>query len=292
MRSSDSSHPPAAADCIRIEASTLRLGGRTIWRDLSLHVERGEFLAVIGPNGAGKTSLLKVLLGLLPTSGVVEVLGQPPRRGNRRIGYVPQQKAFDPELPVRGRDLVRMGVDGDRWRFRGAPEAGRRVDAMLAAVGAAAFAEAPVGRLSGGEQQRLRIAQALVGDPQLLLCDEPLLSLDLHHQREICELIGAWRQRSGGTVVFVTHDVNPVLALTSRVLAVVGGRWAAGRPAEILTSATKSDLYGAPVDVLHLRGRVVVLADAGNPFGGHHELPVEPTPGVASEPPTHPAPAE
>jgi zinc/manganese transport system ATP-binding protein len=269
---------PAAdsPDPIRIERSTLRLAGRTIWRDLSLRVEPGEFLAVIGPNGAGKTSLLKVLLGLLPSSGVVRVLGEPPRRGNRRIGYVPQQKAFDPELPVRGRDLVRMGFDGDRWRFGGLPGAGRRVDDMLAAVGAAAFAEAPVGRLSGGEQQRLRIAQALVGEPQLLLCDEPLLSLDLHNQREICELLGDWQQRSGGTVVFVTHDVNPVLNLTSRVLAVVGGRWAAGRPAEILTSATMSDLYGAPVDVLRVRGRVVVLADTGDPFGGHHELPLEP----------------
>jgi zinc/manganese transport system ATP-binding protein len=263
-------------DPIRIEGSTLQLGGRTIWRDLSLRVERGDFLAVIGPNGAGKTSLLKVLLGLLPSSGVVEVLGRSPRRGNRRIGYVPQQKNFDPELPVRGRDLVRMGVDGDRWRLGGLPGAGRRVDEMLAAVGAAAYAEAPVGRLSGGEQQRLRIAQALVGEPQLLLCDEPLLSLDLHNQREICELLGDWQRRSGGTVVFVTHDVNPVLSLTSSVLAVVGGRWAAGRPSEILTSATMSDLYGAPVDVLRVRGRVVVLADTGDPFGGHHELPLDP----------------
>jgi zinc/manganese transport system ATP-binding protein len=278
---------PVLLDPIRMESSTLQLAGRTIWRELSLRVEPGEFLAVIGPNGAGKTSLLKVLLGLLPASGIVEVLGQPPRRGNRRIGYVPQQKSFDPDLPVRGRDLVRMGVDGDRWRFGGVPGAGRRVDDMLAAVGAASFAEAPVGRLSGGEQQRLRIAQALVGEPQLLLCDEPLLSLDLHHQRGICELLGAWRQRSGGTVVFVTHDVNPVLSLTSRILAVVGGRWAAGRPEEILNSATMTDLYGAPVDVLHVRGRVVVLADTGDPFGGHHELPVEPVPPASPEPATH-----
>jgi zinc/manganese transport system ATP-binding protein len=271
-------------DAVRIERSTLQLGERTIWRELSLRVPAGEFLTVIGPNGAGKTSLLKVLLGLLPAGGVIEVLGQPPRRGNRRIGYIPQQKAIDPDLPVRGRDLVRMGLDGDRWRFGGSPEAGRRVDEMLAAVGAGPFADAPVGRLSGGEQQRLRIAQALVGEPRLLLCDEPLLSLDLHHQREITELISSWQRRSGGTVVFVTHDVNPVLSLTNRVLAVVGGRWAAGRPEEILTSATMSDLYASPVDVLHVRGRVVVLADTGDPIGGHHELPVEPAQPIRSEP--------
>ena len=269
---------PVMPDSIRIEGSTLRLGGRTIWRELSLRVPPGKFLAVIGPNGAGKTSLLKVLLGLLPATGAVEVLGRPPRRGNPRIGYVPQQKAFDPDLPVRGRDVVRMGVDGGRWRFGGVAGAGARVEEMLAAVGAGAYADAPVGRLSGGEQQRLRIAQALVGKPELLLCDEPLLSLDLHHQRAICELLGSWRQASGGTVVFVTHDVNPVLSMTDRVLAVVGGRWAAGWPAEILTSATMSGLYGAPVDVVEVRGRVVVLADVGNPIGGHHELPVEPLP--------------
>jgi zinc/manganese transport system ATP-binding protein len=271
-------------EAIRIEGSTLELGDRTIWRDLSLRVSPGEFLTVIGPNGAGKTSLLKVLLGLLPAGGLVEVLGKPPRRGNRWIGYVPQQKAIDPDLPVRGRDLVRMGLDGDRWRFGGAPGAGRRVEEMLAAVGAAPFADAPIGRLSGGEQQRLRIAQALVGEPRLLLCDEPLLSLDLHHQREITELISAWQRRSGGTVVFVTHDVNPVLSLTNRVLAVVGGRWAAGRPSEILTSKTMSDLYASPVDVLRVRGRVVVLADTGDPIGGHHELPLEPAQ------PVHPGP--
>lgn len=243
-------------------------------------------MTVIGPNGAGKTSLLKLLLGLVPASGVVEVLGQPPRRGNRRIGYVPQQKSIDPDLPVRGRDLVRMGVDGDRWRFGGTPGAGARVDDMLAAVGATDFADAPIGRLSGGEQQRLRIAQALVGEPELLLCDEPLLSLDLHHQREISELISAWQKRTAGTVVFVTHDVNPVLSLTDRVLAVVGGRWAEGTPDAILTTTTMSDLYGAPVDVLRVRGRVVVLADTGDPIGGHHELHLEPPTPASAESPT------
>lgn len=274
----------SGAGAIRVEDSTLRLGGRKLWEGLSLRVPAGEFLAVIGPNGAGKTSLLKVLLGLLPADGLVEVLGQPPRRGNRRIGYVPQQRAIDPDLPLRGRDLVRMGLEGDRWWFGGVPGSGSRVDGILAAVGAASFAEAPVGRLSGGEQQRLRIAQALIGEPQLLLCDEPLLSLDLHHQREICELISSWQQRSGGTVVFVTHDVNPVLSLTNRVLAVVGGRWAAGPPEKILTSATMSELYGSEVDVLRVRGRVIVLADVGDPIGGHHELPVEPPAPVSPEP--------
>jgi len=265
--------PVSGSTAVKIERSTLVLGRRTIWRDLSLEVTAGEFLTVIGPNGAGKTSLLKVLLGLLPTSGTVEVLGRPPDKGNPRIGYVPQQKAMDPDLPLRGRDLVRMGLDGARWG-PGLPsrQIERRVAEALGSVGASAYADAPAGRLSGGEQQRLRIAQSLVGEPDLLLFDEPLLSLDLHNQREICALIAGWQRERGGTVIFVTHDVNPVLAMTDRVLAVVSGRWAEGSPDEILTTETMSELYGSPVEVLRLRGRVVVLADTGDPLGSHHDI--------------------
>jgi zinc/manganese transport system ATP-binding protein len=258
---------PAA---IAIEDSTLQLGGRLIWRDLSLRVERGEFLTVIGPNGSGKTSLLKALLGLLPVTGRVEILGQPAHRGDRRIGYVPQQRGLE-EVPLRGRDLVALGVDGDRWGMRlDRRSVENRVDAAIEAVGARAYADAPIGQLSGGEQQRLRIAQALAGDPQLLLCDEPLGSLDLHHQREIVDLINEWHHRERRSVVFVTHDVNPVLAATHRILAVVDGRWAAGTPEEVLTSETMTRLYGSPVDVLNVHGRVLVIAESLPVEGGHH----------------------
>jgi len=259
-------------NAVRIEASRLELGGRQIWSRLTLDLRQGEFLTVIGPNGAGKTSFLKALLGLLPASGSIEVLGSRPRRGDPRIGYVPQQKSIDPDLPVRGRDLVRMGLDGARWGL--ALPSGpidSQVTATLTSVGAARFADVPLGRLSGGEQQRVRIAQALVGQPELLLCDEPLLSLDLHVQREVCELIGDWRTRAGGTVVFVTHDVNPVLGLTDRVLAFVGGRWALGTPDEVLTSEALSRLYESPVAVIRHEGRVIVLSDVGDPGGFHHD---------------------
>ena len=264
---------------IRIEGSTLKLGERLIWADLSLAVEPGDFLAVIGPNGAGKTSLLKVLLGMLRGSGVVEVLGRTPRRGDVRIGYVPQRGELDPDVPLRARDLVGLGIDGRRWGFGlGGAEAKRRVEEALAAVGAGALADVAVGRLSGGEQQRLRIAQALVGDPRLLLCDEPLLSLDLHHQREVCDLLQEWCEGTGGTVVFVTHDINPVLAFTDRILAVAGGRWAQGTPAEVLTTAAMTELYGSQVDVLRVHGRVLVVAEAMEPLGDHHEHAHEPVP--------------
>jgi zinc/manganese transport system ATP-binding protein len=264
---------------VRIEGSTLRLGSRLIWGDLSLRLASGHFMTVIGPNGAGKTSLLKVLLGLLPATGTVEVLGRAPRRGDARIGYVPQRSDLDHDLPLRGRDLVAFGIEGTRWGFGPAgPDTGRKVEAALAAVGAESLADAPVGRLSGGEQQRLRIAQALVGDPGLLLCDEPLLSLDLHHQREICDLIAGWAERTGGTVVFVTHDVNPVLAFTDRVLAVAGGRWAEGTPDQVLTTEAMTALYGSQVDVLRIRGRVLVVAETFEPMGDHHEHAHDPVP--------------
>jgi zinc/manganese transport system ATP-binding protein len=263
-----SAEPPA----VRLEGAELRLGGRPVWAGLDLVVRRGEFVAIIGPNGAGKTSLLRVLLGLVPLHrGRAEVDGHAPRRGDPAIGYVPQLRGFDPDLPLRGRDLVALGLDGHRWGVRlGDRRVRRRIEDVLARVGASAFADAPVGRLSGGEQQRLRIAQALVGEPDLLLCDEPLLSLDLHHQQEIVGLIAGWNRQRGATVLFVTHDVNPVLAAVDRIVCIAGGRWAAGRPDEVLTSETLSRLYGMPVEVLRLRGRVVVL---GADIGGHEPLP-------------------
>jgi zinc/manganese transport system ATP-binding protein len=256
---------------VGFDHASLSIGGRTLWEDVLLAVPPGEFLAVLGPNGAGKTSLLRVLLGLQAlTSGRVQIRGRAPRRGDVSIGYIPQQRAFDPDLPIRGRDLVAFGLDGHRWGFS-LPNrvARRRVDDMLSLVGAERFADAPIGRLSGGEQQRLRIAQSLVGDPDLLLCDEPLLSLDLNSQQAIVELIATWHRARQATVIFVAHDVNPLLQAVDRMLLLAGGRWAVGRPDVVLTSETMSRLYGTPVDVLRVHGRVVVL---GAEIGGHEPL--------------------
>jgi len=246
------------------DRATLAYGDRVVWSELSMTVPQGEFLAVLGPNGSGKTSLLRALLGLAPlSSGTLDVLGRPPRRGNPAIGYVPQHAGFDRDVPLRGRDLVGLGVDGHRWGFgRLSPADRLRVETALDDVAARPYADEPIGRLSGGEQQRQRIAQALVGDPQLLLCDEPLASLDMRYQQEITELIGTWSRERHGTVVFVTHDVNPVLSYAHRVVFVVNGRWAAGKPDDVLTTETMSGLYEAPVEVLRVRGRVVVVGEA------------------------------
>jgi zinc/manganese transport system ATP-binding protein len=236
------------------------VGGRRLWSDLTLRVEAGEFLAVLGPNGAGKTTLVRLVLGLLaPTAGRVLVNGREPQEQRGRIGYVPQQRAFDRDLLLRGRDLVRLGLDGNRWGVGVGRAGGRLVDDALAAAGATAFADRPLGRLSGGEQQRLRIAQALVRQPELILADEPLLSLDLAQQRTTVELIARQRRARGTPVVFVTHDVNPLLDHVDRVLYLSGTAAAVGSVEEVLTSETLSRLYGTAVDVLRVRGRIVVV---------------------------------
>jgi zinc/manganese transport system ATP-binding protein len=251
---------------VDVSGLTLRFGSRLLFEDLSFQLDAGDFVAVLGPNGVGKTSLIRVLLGLEePTAGSVRIDERDPARSRSRVGYVPQQRAFDRELALRGRDLVRLGVDGHRWGIGAADS--ERIDRVLADVGATDYADEPLGRLSGGEQQRLRVAQALVGEPRLLLVDEPLLSLDLASQRIVVELLDAHRRRAGTPVLFVTHDVNPLLPYVDRVLYISGAAWTIGSVDEVMTSATLSSLYGTEVDVVRVRDRLVVV---GTPDDEHH----------------------
>ncbi|MFD5653382.1 metal ABC transporter ATP-binding protein [Streptomyces sp. NPDC127039] len=247
-----------------------------LWKGLDLEVRPGELLAVLGPNGSGKTSLLRVLLGRRQLSeGRVTVLGRRPARAGRHIGYIPQHTSLPGHTMLRSRDLVRLGLDGHRWGFPlGRRENRRRVDDLLAATGATPYADMPLGSLSGGERQRVRIAQAFAAEPRLLLCDEPLLSLDLHHQRMVTTLVDRRRRAHDTAVVFVTHEINPVLDIVDRVLYLAPFGFRIGPPDEVLTGSALSELYGTRIDVVRARGRIVVVgAPDEAPAHGHTGQP-------------------
>ncbi|MBP1240509.1 zinc/manganese transport system ATP-binding protein [Frigoribacterium sp. PvP120] len=255
---------------LRLRDAGVRFGDRVLWQGLDLDVAPGEFVAVLGPNGAGKTTMLRTILGQQQlTSGSIEFLGQPVGRGHRRIGYVPQQRLMESGTPLRTRDMIALGVTGHRWGLRRESAAERAaVDRLVEEVGAASFASAPVATLSGGEQQRARVGQALAADPALLLCDEPLISLDLRHQRGVTELIDRQRRARDAAVVFVTHDVNPILDVVDRVLYLAGGSFRVGTPDEVLRADVLSELYGTPVDVIRTMGRIVIVGGHGH--DDHH----------------------
>jgi zinc/manganese transport system ATP-binding protein len=253
------------AQAVRFDSAQARIGGNTVWSDVSLTVDQGEFAAVLGPNGAGKSTLLRAILGLLPLSaGSATVLGAPPGSVNPEIGYLPQRRSFDAAARIRGVDIVRLGLDGARWGIplpgRAAAEARRRVNEAIELVGAGEYARRPIGRLSGGEQQRLLIAQALVRWPKLLLLDEPLDSLDLPNQVSVAALVQRICREEGVAVLLVAHDVNPILPYLDRVVYFAGGTAVEGAPREVITSETLSRLYAAPIEVLETSdGRLVVV---------------------------------
>lgn len=241
---------------------TFKRPPRTILRRITLAIDPGEFVAIIGGNGAGKSTLLRLVLGLLePSDGEIRVFGGAPRAARGTVGYVPQRVELDPDFPLRARDFVALGIDGARFGIPLPNRARRaRVETALADVDAMAFADAPVGRLSGGEQQRLAIAQAIVGRPKLLLLDEPLANLDLRAAAEIVALVARLGRELAMTVMLVAHDINPLLGALDRVLYLVDGRAAIGTVGEIVNEDTLSRLYDRPVDVLRVRGRIVVVA--------------------------------
>ncbi len=271
----------SAEEVIRLRDATASRGGRAIWSGVDLTIRQGEFVAVLGPNGAGKSTLLDVVLGLLPLgAGRAEVLGAPPGPAQaRRIGYLPQRRSFDSGSRIRGTDVVRLGLDGARWGFPLPAALSRvtrttieRAEEMIELVGAAAYASRPIGELSGGEQQRLLIAQALVRRPRILLLDEPLDSLDLSNQGAVAGLIQRICKHEGVTVLLVAHDVNPILGYLDRVAYFAGGHGLAGEPREVISGPTLSELYGVPIEVLQTSDGRLVVVGTPEPPAHHHPL--------------------
>jgi len=246
--SGDGSAPKAV---VEFDNASVAYGRRTIWGDATFALMAGDFVGIIGPNGTGKTTLLKALLGQVPLAGgSIRVLGKPPGRGNPFVGYVPQRRSLASDLAVRGYDLVMLGLIGHKWGFGPASAAERRaVDAALESVGAQEYADEPVGLLSGGEQQRLLIAQALLTDPKLLLLDEPLASLDIKSQHEIVHLIAEIRTSRQMTVMLVAHDLNSMLEMLDGIVFIMDGRVIAGSLDDVVRTDVLSRLYDTPVHV-------------------------------------------
>lgn len=251
---------------------TLSLGGVRILSDVSFDIGEGEFIGVLGPNGSGKTTLMRAILGLIPIqSGRIGLFGAPARRGAPGVAYLPQTRSAPPNVPISGRDFLAAAVNGERWGMPLLSSADRRaVDEALSRVGGTALARRPLSRMSGGERQRLLIAGAVVGSPRLLLLDEPLISLDQHQQHVIVDLVRRLSRELGLTVLFSAHELNQLLGAIDRILYLGHGQAAVGTVDEVMTPATLSRLYGAPIEVVRAAGRIFVMSGGAHVEREHH----------------------
>ncbi len=270
---------------IEVDRTTLAIGGRDILVDASFAIRRGEFIGVLGPNGAGKTTLMRAILGLLPPrAGSLRVFGRAPQRGDPQIGYLPQVRTVMPDLRVRGFDFIASSVHGERWGVPSLTRADRAmIENTLAAIGAADLAGRPLSDMSGGERQRLLLAQALLGEPQLLLLDEPLISLDYRYQETVINLVRRFARERGITVLFSAHELNQLIGTLDRVLYLGNCHAALGTVAEVATAPVLSKLYGTDIQVVQADGHIFVLSrgrdverhdhthDHGHSHDHHHD---------------------
>lgn len=260
---------------IIVEASNLAASyaAKVVWQNASFSIKTGEFIALLGPNGAGKTTLIRLLLGLYkPAAGELRIFGNEPTRGTPRVGYVPQRRPVDSEVRIEAIEFVCLGLNGTKWGIGLPRETKREREKAVKAlkeVGASELAHRSLGELSGGELQRVFLAQALVGEPDLLLLDEPLANLDIRRETELIHLISDVAKAQNIAVLLIAHDINPLLPVVDRIMYIVNGVVATGRVEDIITSESLSNLYGAPIEVLRdSRGRVAVL---GTEEVAHHE---------------------
>ena len=247
---------------VELDHATIRIGGRTVLADASFAINAGEFIGVLGPNGAGKTTLMRAILGLLPPSaGTLRVFGRAPQRGDRGIGYLPQVRTVLPDLRVRGLDFIASSLHGERW---GLPSLSRHdrgmIEETLDAVGARDLAKRPLSDMSGGERQRLLLAQSLIGSPKLLLLDEPLISLDARHQEVAIDVVRKVCRERKITVLFSAHELNQLLGTLDRVLYLGNGQAVLGTVEEVITAPVLSRLYGTEIQVVRADGHIFVMS--------------------------------
>ncbi len=247
---------------IALDRASLRIGGRTVLAEASFAINAGEFIGVLGPNGAGKTTLMRAILGLLPPSaGTLRVFGHAPQRGDRSIGYLPQVRTVLPDLRVRGLDFIGSSLHGERWGLPSLAASDRHmIEATLDAVGARDLANRPLSEMSGGERQRLLLAQALIGSPKLLLLDEPLISLDARHQEVAIDVVRKVCRERGITVLFSAHELNQLLGTLDRVLYLGNGQAVLGTVEEVITAPVLSRLYGTEIQVVRADGHIFVMS--------------------------------
>jgi zinc/manganese transport system ATP-binding protein len=252
----------AHMNVVEFNHTVIKVGSRIVLSDISFVIKPGEFIGVLGPNGAGKTTLMRTILGLtVPTAGSVRVFGEAPRRGNAAIGYVPQLRSIRPDLRMRGLDFIATSLRGERWGLPALSRADRSmIEKVLFSVGARDLAERPMSDMSGGERQLLLLAQALLGTPQLLLLDEPLISLDPRRQEDVIDLVQRFSREHGITVMFSAHELNQLLGALDQVLYLGGGMAVAGTVEEVVTAPVLSRLYGTDMDVVHASGHVFIVS--------------------------------
>jgi zinc/manganese transport system ATP-binding protein len=262
------------SSALRLSNLGVSLGGHSILSGVNAEIRAGEFIGVFGPNGAGKTTLMRCVLGTLrPTHGEVTVFGHPPGRAAHEIGYMPQDHVGLESAALSARALLHAAWHGERWGLPWSPrEAREEVAQVLALTQAERYADRPFSVLSGGERQRILLAQALLGHPKLLVLDEPLASLDPKNQALLIECIAEVKRATNTTVLFVAHDMNPLLHVMSRVLYLAGGGALIGTVDEIVDSESLTRLYGFPIDVVRAGTRVFIVSKEGNVTeSAHHD---------------------
>jgi zinc/manganese transport system ATP-binding protein len=244
---------------------TYTVQNKIILDNISFEIKKGDFVAVLGPNGAGKSTLLQLILGIIkPTSGTITVYKEKPGMRNDAIGYSPQSKPFDIDLPILGKDYVALGLNGKEFGFHTPKkDTQRKVQAILEEFDAKELGMKKLGKLSGGEQQRLSLALAMISEPDIVLLDEPLANLDLSYQAEIVRRIYTYHKEHNHTILLVAHDVNPLLSYIDTVLYIANAHVKMGAPEEVIQDAVLTELYQTPVTVFHVNGRIFVAESSG-----------------------------